>query len=73
MADAVQSTKGKMMVSINGRPAIRQAFDVLTMFDPEITSSVGVERAGQAAALELVIMNRVEGRAEQLRVSWDVR
>ncbi|WP_374245506.1 DNA adenine methylase [Zoogloea sp.] len=66
MADAMRSMKGKMMVSINDHPAIRQAFDGLKMYDLEITYSVGVERAGRAAARELVIMNWDEGGGGQL-------
>ena len=51
---------------INDHPAIRQAFDGLKMYDLEITYSVGVERAGRAAARELVIMNWEEGGGGQL-------
>jgi DNA adenine methylase len=57
LASAMRTCKGKMMVSINDHPQIREAFDGLVMHDLEITYTVGVEREGRKASKELVITN----------------
>ena len=57
LASAMRTCKGKMMVSINDRPEIREAFAGLVMHDLEITYNVGTERAGRQASQELVITN----------------
>ena len=57
LANAMRTCKGKMMVSINDRPEIREAFAGLVMHDLEITYAVGVDRTGREASRELVITN----------------
>lgn len=56
LASAMRSVKGRMMVSINDHPQIREAFDGLVMHDLEITYSVGTADARRASR-ELVITN----------------
>lgn len=56
LAMAMRSCKGKMMVSINDHPQIREAFGGLVFHDLEITYSVGIADARRASR-ELVITN----------------
>lgn len=57
MASAMRSCKGKMMVSINDHPQIREAFAGLVFHGLEITYTVGVDRGGREPSRELVITN----------------
>jgi DNA adenine methylase len=58
LANAMRTCKGKMMVSINDHPQIREAFAGLVMHDKlEVTYSVGTERVGREPSQELVITN----------------
>lgn len=57
LAEAMRTSKGKVMVSINDHPQIREAFAGLAMLDLEITYTVGMADSRRAASRELVIMN----------------
>lgn len=61
LAIAMRTVKGKVMMSINDHPDIRQAFDGLVMFDTGITYSVGNPSGPQKESRELVIMNYQSG------------
>ena len=61
LATAMRTVKGKVMMSINDHPDIRQAFDGLVMFDTGITYSVGNANGPQKESRELVIMNYQSG------------
>lgn len=56
LASAMRTIKGRMMVSINDHPQIREAFAGLVMHDLEITYTVGTA-ADRRASRELVITN----------------
>ena len=56
LASAMRTCKGKMMVSINDHPQIREAFAGLVMLELEIGYSVGREKSGKQSR-ELVITN----------------
>ena len=57
LAAAMRTCKGKMMVSINDHPEIRQTFSGLPTLELEITYSTGSNRDGRNASRELVITN----------------
>lgn len=61
LACAMRTARGKVMMSINDHPDIRQAFDGLVMFDTGITYSVGNANGPQKESRELVIMNYQSG------------
>lgn len=56
LASTMRTIKGRMMVSINDHPQIREAFDGLVMHALEITYSVGTADSRRASR-ELVITN----------------
>jgi DNA adenine methylase len=58
MAAFMRRCKGKVMVSINDHPDIRQAFEGFHMEQTAIKYSVGNQRQGRAeTSSELIIMN----------------
>jgi len=60
MANFMRTSKGKVMVSINDHPAIRQAYDGLTILDGEqlgIKYSVGNLHREPSTSNELIILN----------------
>lgn len=57
LASAMRTVKGKVMLSINDHPDIRQAFSGLVVHETEITYSVGNANGPQAQSRELVITN----------------
>lgn len=62
MAEVMRSCKGKVMVSINDHPDIRQAFEGLHILDGVgIKYSVGNNHGDPAQSQELVIMNYEPG------------
>lgn len=66
LAGAMRTCKGKMMVSINDHPQIREAFSGLVMHELDITYTVGTGQARRKASKELVIMNWEAGSLGQL-------
>lgn len=57
MAEFMRTCKGKVMVSINDHPAIREAFNGLTMMELDIKYSVSNAHGTPQTSQELVIMN----------------
>lgn len=57
LTSAMRACKGRMMVSINDHPQIREAFAGLTMHELEITYTVGTADSRRLASRELVIVN----------------
>lgn len=57
MAEFMRTCKGKVMVSINDHPAIREAFDGLYMMGLDIKYSVSNTHGQPEISKELVIMN----------------
>lgn len=57
MAEFMRTCKGKVMVSINDHPAIREAFNGLTMMELDIKYSVSNAHGTPQISQELVIMN----------------
>lgn len=57
MAAIMRTSKGKVMVSINDHPDIRQVFDGLHMLELSIKYSVGNNHGDPVASKELVITN----------------
>jgi len=57
MADLARSIKGRMMISVNDIPAMREVFDGLPMQRLEIGYTVGGANAGQKKSSELLIRN----------------
>lgn len=61
MADQVRKVKGKVMISINDHPEIRELFSGLTIFDLGIKYSLGNNQANPNESRELVITNWESG------------
>ena len=57
MADLARSIKGRMIISVNDIPAMREVFDGLPMEVLEINYTVGGAASSKAAARELLIRN----------------
>jgi DNA adenine methylase len=57
LAKAMRTCKGKMMVSINDRPEIRDVFSGQVFHSLEITYTVGINRGSRDLSRELVITN----------------
>ncbi|MBC3878052.1 MULTISPECIES: DNA adenine methylase [unclassified Undibacterium] len=57
MAEFMRTCKGKVMVSINDHPAIREAFNGLTMMELDIKYSVSNAHGTPQTSQELVIIN----------------
>ncbi len=57
MAEFMKTCKGKVMVSINDHPAIREAFNGLHMMGLDIKYNVSNTHGQPETSKELVIMN----------------
>lgn len=66
MAEFMRTCKGKVMVSINDHPAIREVFNGLTMMELDIKYSVSNAHGTPQTSQELVIMNWEPGLMDSL-------